>query len=239
MNYLKRYGPSVLIAFIVSESYARVWRRLVLHSFSQSGEDLVLDRLTGHKKRGFYVDVGAYDPYRFSNTMRFYLRGWRGINIEPDTQRWSLFRETRARDINLNIGVAEKRGNLTYFRMDPPTLSTFELKQAKAYVKQGFPILDNVKVPVLPLSEVFRKYLKNQLIDFMSVDVEGWETTVLASNDWKKFRPRIICIESADFSKTKLGKQNYLDSESFLKKAGYRKIFDNGLNSFYEDTKHG
>lgn len=238
MNYFKRYGPLLLIRFALGELYARFWRRPILRSFSQNDEDSILDRLMGHKKRGFYVDVGAYDPYRFSNTMRFYLRGWRGINIEPDIERWSRFRTTRKRDINLNIGIANQRGNLSYFRIDPPTLSTFESRQAEAYAKQGFTILEKVKIPVLPLVEVFRRYAKGKTIDFMSIDVEGMEMRVLKSNDWNVFRPHFVCIESADYSNTKKGKANYERIGSFFEKAGYRRIIDNGLNSFYADTHH-
>lgn len=47
-------------------------------------EDNVLDWLTGYKKTGVYVDVGANHPDRMNNTKLFYERGWRGINIEPD-----------------------------------------------------------------------------------------------------------------------------------------------------------
>ncbi len=238
MNYLARYGPRLFIKFALGEAYARFWRRPILRSFSQNDEDGILDRLTGYKKRGFYVDVGAYDPYRFSNTMRFYLRGWRGINIEPDFERWSRLRNIRKRDINLNIGIANQKGSLTYFRIDPATLSTFEPRQAEAYTKQGFAILARVNVPVFPLVEVFRKYAKNKRIDFMSVDVEGWERQVLSSNDWKRFRPHFVCIESADYSKTKKGEAGYRRIGTFFGKIGYEKIFDNGLNSFYKDTKY-
>ena len=54
-----------------------------VRSYSQEGEDMILRRIFGDKRLGFYVDVGAHDPRRFSNTYYFYKRGWRGINIEP------------------------------------------------------------------------------------------------------------------------------------------------------------
>ena len=56
---------------------------LSLLSFSQEGEDLILNRFLGKKEKGFYVDIGAHDPKRFSNTNIFYERGWTGINIDP------------------------------------------------------------------------------------------------------------------------------------------------------------
>lgn len=227
---LRRYGPIRFFQFAASELYARVWRYRVVHSFSQSGEDLILDRFTGHKNRGLYVDIGAYDPYRFSNTMRFYERGWRGINIEPDHERFKRFLFSRSKDTNLNIGIANKKGSLTYFIIDPPTLSTFVQAQAKEYVKSGFVLKETKKIPVAPLTEVLAKHAGNKHIDFLTLDVEGFEMDVLKSNDWERFRPEFLCIETAVKNKKKI--------EGFLKKTDYALVFDNGLNSFYKDTRY-
>ena len=46
--------------------------------YSQEGEDMILSKIFGGQKSGFYVDVGAHHPLRFSNTYLFYLRGWGG-----------------------------------------------------------------------------------------------------------------------------------------------------------------
>ena len=50
--------------------------------YSQEGEDMILGKIFSGQKHGFYVDVGAHHPLRFSNTYLFYLKGWRGINID-------------------------------------------------------------------------------------------------------------------------------------------------------------
>jgi FkbM family methyltransferase len=234
---LRRYGLWVFIKFGFSELKSLFYNQMILGSYSQFQEDLYLDKITGCKKSGFYVDVGAYDPFRFSNTMRFYKKGWRGISIEPDTSRWSKFQIHRTRDVNLNIGVGKEKKNLTYYRIDPPTLSTFDSKQAEAYEKQGFALLGKTTVAVLPLSDILEKYAKKTPIDFMSIDVEGMEMQVLASNNWKLYRPHFICIESADFSDTKDGKKNYQSIEGYLNKVGYVKSHDNGLNAFYKNIK--
>ena len=74
-------------------------------SYSQEGEDMVLYRIFEKQKSGFYVDIGAYHPKRFSNTYFFYKRGWRGINIEPNPEAIKLFKKYRVGDINLEMGV--------------------------------------------------------------------------------------------------------------------------------------
>lgn len=70
-------------------------------SYSQEGEDMVLQRIFDGKTNGFYVDVGAHHPFRFSNTYFFYRLGWSGINIEPNPEASDLFQSARRKDINL------------------------------------------------------------------------------------------------------------------------------------------
>lgn len=239
ISKLRQYGLCRFIQFSLAELKLKLYYQLFLGSYSQCQEDLILDRLVHHKRQGFYVDIGACDPIRFNNTTRFYKRGWHGINIEPGVSQWKEIIAKRPKDINLNIGVGLKKDSLTYYSIDPPTLSTFQQNQAHAHIKQGFHILEKVRVPVLPLKNIFQKYVKKKYIDFISIDVEGMEMQVLASNDWKIFRPYFICIESADYSKTNEGRDNCEHIGTFLKKVGYVKVFDNGLNSFYKDTHHG
>lgn len=77
-------------------------------SFSQEGEDLILQRLLADRPPGFFVDVGAYHPIRFSNTYVLYRQGWRGINIDATPGAMRLFSEVRSEDINLEAFVAEE-----------------------------------------------------------------------------------------------------------------------------------
>jgi FkbM family methyltransferase len=237
---IKHYGIKQSFSYILGELNVRIVNRLVFGSYSQSKEDLVLDTLLGGKRNGFYVDIGAYDPSWLSNTKRFYLRGWHGINIEPNTENWEKFMIVRARDINLNIGVGPKSGSLTYYAMDPPTLSTFSKRAAEEYERSGSRLLSATKISVMPLSALFLKYCPHMNIDFMSIDVEGFEMGVLKSNNWKKYRPTCLCVESAsedgDVDKTKRIK---VSLKKYLAGVGYTLVYDNGLNSFYRDAHHG
>ena len=59
-------------------------------SFSQYGEDILLRDLFRTElmelDSGFYVDVGAFHPFRFSNTAFLYIMGWNGLNIDANPQ---------------------------------------------------------------------------------------------------------------------------------------------------------
>ena len=221
LRYFKIYSPDVLLWYIYLE-LRLLLRRSFLNSYSQWGEDIVIDKLLGKKRKGFYVDIGAYDPIRFSNTQRFYNKGWKGINIEPDPIRINKFYKLRPRDINLNVGVANKNGLLDFFKFSPQTLSTFSKDSVKNYQKQGYKLNEVIKVKVLKLSRILEKNVKRKEIDFFSIDTEGLDLEVLRSNNWKKFRPKVICIEGQGSSPKK-----------FLEKLGYKKVYTNQTNSIF------
>ena len=221
LRYFKIYSLSILLNYALLEINLLL-RRFFLNSYSQWGEDVFIDKLLGEKNKGFYIDVGAYDPIRFSNTKRFYLKGWRGINIEPDPIRIKKFYDERSGDINLNIGIANKNGVLTFFRFDPQTLSTFSKNMTTIYQGNGHHLAETVKVKVCKLDKILEENFKGKTIDFLSIDTEGFDQEVLKSNNWKRFRPKVICIETHD-SKT----------EKLLSKLGYKKVYENQTNVIF------
>ena len=80
-----------------------------LKSYSQEGEDIILARIFGKQQNGFYVDVGAHHPYRFSNTYFFYKRGWKGINIDAMPGSMKIFNKYRPRDKNIEAGISDTK----------------------------------------------------------------------------------------------------------------------------------
>lgn len=163
-------------------------------SFSQEGEDGVLQRLFERKDVGLYVDVGSHHPQRFSNTYRFYLRGWNGINIDPLPGSKARFDALRQRDINLEVGISDSPGELTYYSFQEPAFNTFDTKVAGT---RESPLLSAVQVRVIRLSDVLDRHLKpDQKIDFLSIDVEGLDIQVLRSNDWRRYRPSYVLAEA-------------------------------------------
>ena len=100
-------------------------------TFSTEGEDLLIERLfysliekdPGY--RGFYVDIGAFDPIVSSNTYLLYRRGWRGINIDANPDALPRFDTHRPRDINLNAAVGDEGPPRSYFKFDDRLLNGF------------------------------------------------------------------------------------------------------------------
>ncbi len=168
-----------------------------LKSYSQEGEDMILRRLFEKQKTGFYVDVGAHHPKRFSNTFFFYKKGWSGINIDAMPNSMSLFNKIRPRDINLEIPISDKKQRLRYYMFNEAALNCFSKELAeKRDGKDDYKIISEKEMETSTLEEILGKHLPyDQEIDFMSIDVEGLDLQVLESNNWRRFRPKFLLVE--------------------------------------------
>src|SRR5690606_27350082 len=94
------------------------WQEHGRVAYSQEGEDLLIYKLLRLEEQrqhdGYYVDVGAHDPFRYSNTAIFYRLGWTGINVDPRPGMATIFGKARPRDTNLEIAVSSMTGNLDF-----------------------------------------------------------------------------------------------------------------------------
>jgi FkbM family methyltransferase len=178
-------------------------------AYSQDGEDMVLRRLIGPQDIGFYVDIGAHDPFRFSNTCYFHRRGWRGLNIDADPGAIDAFRRARPRDINLCVGVSDAPGRMIFHRFNEPALNTFDIELAAERIRMpAYRIIERIEVPVRRLDDILAEHVPpGQVIDMLSIDVEGLDAQVLMSNDWSKIRPRFLLVEALRISFDDLPKQ--------------------------------
>lgn len=204
-------------------------------SYAQNYEDVMLWRALKNIKNGFYVDVGANDPTELSITRAFYDRGWSGINIEPVYSCYERLKVERTRDINLNIAVGNKSGEIVLYEVQPSALSTLDEQIARKYEANGVPSR-KIMTPILPLNDVLEKYAQGKDIHFMNIDVEGGELAVLQGLNLTKWRPWIILIE-ATVPTTEI--PNFLDWEPILLKNDYEFVYFDALNRFYVGREHG
>ena len=130
-------------------------------SYSQEGEDLILYRiLYGKINKGFYVDVGAHHPKRFSNTYFFYKRGWCGINIEPMPGSKKIFDKYRTKDINLEIPISSREEELTYYVFNDPALNGFS-KETSLHrnTLKDYKIINTINMKTRTLISVLNEHL--------------------------------------------------------------------------------
>lgn len=194
---------------------------------------MILARLFDRNKRGFYVDVGAHHPKRFSNTYFFYRRGWRGINIEPNPEALALFHAHRKRDINLGFGVSDHECKLQYFMFNEPALNSFDQELSERRQSDAYKITDTRTINVRPLSAILDEFLPTGThINFLTIDVEGYDLRVLKSNDWSRYRPKCVVVEAAEFD---LASVTVEPVNAFLSQLNYRLVAKTVNTLFYVD----
>lgn len=210
----------VRMARTLFERIGLLFHRHARVAFSQEGEDLVIARLFDGQPTGIYVDVGAYHPTRFSNTYLLYRRGWSGVNIDATPGSMEAFRKRRPRDRNVEIAVGLERGTCDIHVFEEGAVNTLSPDLAEHRTSnEDYRLLDVVAVPVAPLAAILDDNIPSgAAVDLMTIDVEGSDLDVIKSNDWDKYRPRVVVIEILRSSITGLDSQPEIE---FLAALGY------------------
>ncbi len=94
-------------------------------SFSKSGDDIQLMKLINNNIPGVYVDIGCWHPVKASNTYYFYVRGWKGICIDPNPELKILYDKFRPKDNFINAAIGESGTSLEYFMLKESSMNTF------------------------------------------------------------------------------------------------------------------
>jgi FkbM family methyltransferase len=198
-------------------------------SYAQNCEDVLLNRIFKDQKSGFYIDVGAHHPINDSITKSFYDRGWKGINVEPVKEFFDLLEKERTSDLNLNFAISDSEEKLDFFELLGTGLSTFNADMAKELAQQRSLTLSQYTVSTKTLANICRQYVSCP-IDFLKIDVEGWEEKVILGHDWEHFRPKIVIVE-ATIPDSPIRCQTQIPA--FLKERNYQQVYFDGLNDFY------
>lgn len=195
-------------------------------SFSKTGDDIQLMKLINNSMPGAYVDIGSWHPVKASNTYYFYVRGWKGISIDPNPELQTLYKQLRPNDNFINAGIGISTTSLEYFMLEESSMNTFSQDFIVKHQLES-KIIKQISVPLYSLEEILDKNLgKNDRLDFFDIDVEGLDLDVLKSNDWNKYRPKVIVIE------TDISIQDDINSEivKYLEIQNYRLIGKSIIN---------
>ena len=159
---------------------------------------------------------------RFSNTQIFYERGWHGINIDATPGAMKLFNEIRPNDVNIEAGISDIRGQLEYYSFEEPALNSFSKEISEERIKNGWKLKEIVKIETFPINDVLRNYVPGgQVIDFITMDIEGLELRVLESLDFATFGPKFFLIEELEFVERDFTEYKSSPIYKFLRNKGY------------------
>jgi len=200
------------------------------------GEDLFVQNYFRNKAKGFYIDVGCYHPLEGNNTHLLYKNGWSGINFDINHYSIKLFDFLRKRDLNIHSGISRKKNKLImHYRKEINMLNTLDEKIAKIHFRNGYK-KKNIQVNTLNFF-ISKKFKKLNKIDFINIDVEGYELDALKSLNFSTYKPQLICIEIHNIKKMYDTNYKYLKSNdvyNYLINKSYKVIWKNKYSFIFE-----
>jgi len=223
LSYVRRALGRVLSPWLWGHSSAELGLGRV--SYSQFGEDVLLKILFDQKRPGFYVDVGAFHPIYLSNTYALHRQGWRGLAVDANASMATLFARHRPTDTFVHSAVGSTGGTVRMAMFETGVFNCTEDQIAN--VPEQFRRNERMaEVPIRPLKALLDEF-EVARVDFLNVDCEGSDLAILQSNDWKRWRPAVICVE--DHSEV------WLQSEvtQYLIGRGYQLKYRAGLSSLF------
>ena len=196
-------------------------------SYSSGTIDILVNHFFKNKLNGFYVDVGCSNPISSNNTYLLYKnKNWSGINIDLDQKNIDLFNLVRKKDINIKAAVSSGSfKKKIFFYHSKSSINTIE-KKISDYQKAKVKKIININT--VSLNHIL---IKNKIknIDFLSIDVEGHEISVLKGFDIKKYSPSLVVVEFLDLKMKKLEFYNNT-VENVLSSNIYKYFIKNGYS---------
>ena len=187
--------------------------------YSFGGIDNLIQQIFKSQKKGIYIDIGCGHPIKNNNTYLLNKKGWSGINIDLDIDNIELFKIYRPKDLNICAAISdEMKETDLFFYHSRSALNTIDKKTAN-YQKAKVTSIKKIKTTTL--NNVLDESIYNSSnIDFLSIDVEGSELSVLKNFNFHKFKPKVIVVEYLDLSLNKLeiknlNIQNAMNSEIY------------------------
>ena len=200
-------------------------------SYTRNFEDVILNRVFDSIPHGFFVDVGAYHPAVDSNTYAMYLRGWRGVAIEPSPALAPLWAQLRPDDVLVQAAAGARSGHTTFFTIgDTQQFSTTSPETANMHRSEGTQVRAAAMVPLVSLNDVLAKHRPTGDIHCVSIDVEGGERAVLEGLDLRRYRPWVIFLESVEPGRPV---PNHAAWEPLLLANDYEFAYFDEVNRFY------
>jgi FkbM family methyltransferase len=198
-------------------------------SYAQNLEDYHLDLVLGDQPDGTYVDVGGGHPVADNVSFWFYLKGWRGLVVEPQEPVAAIYKGVRPRDHVVSCLAGRVDGEAEFHVVDRLHGFSTTVREHAAGAAQFGAGYTTIRKPVRTLAALCAEAGLDR-IDFLKIDVEGAEADVIAGMEFTRWRPRVVVVEAV-VPGSMAGAWGAW--EPALLAAGYRFAFFDRLNRFY------
>jgi FkbM family methyltransferase len=200
-----------------------------MKSYSEFGEDLIIEKLM-NSNIGGYIDIGAGHPIIGNNTYYFYKKGWRGVTVEPIKFHNSLHKIMRKGDIRIMKLVSENTIKTKFYEFNPTQYSTSSTEQYREMVIKGMKERRVYYVDSISINQAIS--MVNNSNYFLSIDCEGYDSTIIKSINWNnKNLPLVIIFEKIN------NQDEYAYVQALLLKSGYIEVASTNNNLIYKLQK--
>ncbi len=172
------------------------------------------------KKNGIFVDVGANDPYRDSQSFHLEQLGWSGLLIEPLPDMCELLRKHRRGAVIPYACSSRENHKKILPLISFGVCSTLEAKLVHSNKKQK----QTIQIETRTLDSILEDNKIEPHFDFLSIDVEGHEVELFKGFSITKWRPKLILLEDHVLSRMR---------HNHMIRNDYQLLFRSGLNSWY------
>lgn len=196
---------------------------------SQLGQDHFVLQLLHEQHHGYFIDAGAADGVRSSNTLLLEREyGWHGVCIEPNDRYFAALRSKRQcvcvhaclydRDMEVDfLEGANMLGGIV--QAYPPAMLRY------THAMCG-PDPARVRKRTTTIGHILREVGAPPVIDYWSLDTEGSELSILQAFPFDHYRLRVLTVEH--------NRQPVREAlRQFLETRGFRHVHDFGIDDCY------
>lgn len=183
-----------------------IWYRKIIHNVGSPYQlaEKILDFFVSMKiKNGFFLEAGASNGVWQSNS--YYLEellGWSGILVEPNKNMFDSCVENRKNSKNYFYNCALVSSDYPYDfikgyfnEQDYENILMAQIDGVEQSEERSRRWLGKqpIFVPAKTLDSIMEEVGDN--IDFLSLDVEGYELEALDGSKIERHRPKYVCVE--------------------------------------------
>jgi FkbM family methyltransferase len=191
---------------------------LLKQSKSQIGQDLFVLSELGFKKGGFFVEFGASDGIKASNTYLLERKfEWRGILAEPARTWHEALKSNRCAQLSTKCVWSKSHSVLTFNEAKSPMLSTLESFSATDLWATQRKDGSRYEVETVSLLDLLMEHSAPREIDYLSIDTEGSEFEILSAFDFSKYRFSVITCEH-NFTPAREAIRELLQRNGYMRK---------------------
>mgnify|MGYP006270703829 CR=1 FL=1 len=190
-----------------------------------------------HDSSGFFIEIGAFDGERFSNTSFLADQGWVGLYVEP--VKASVKKIRRRHALNkvkiLNAAVTETKGTATIREMGVLSTTTPESLESVSWAQKAFQNSTTYQVPSVTFFDILNHFNAKNNVDLLVIDVEGSEKTIVQQLRQSPIRPTVVVVELIDnhMDFDEIQKSNHLYTRQMIINMGYQSIYQDHINTIF------